>query len=927
MVNDNDKTREELLQELQDLRKEKNTLNCGCSKTSSECCLGKATIDNSAYCILDSISECIYILDENCFFLFVNKATEKLHSIPAEYFVGKTLEMIDAPGLNNIVEITEKINSAYNGSPQEFEIWVTAEKGRSIPKKLNASPAKFFGENVVIAIARDLSKWKQSEKKLTESEKKYRLLSENAPDVILNLNTNFEITYLNTAGQKLTGLSEEKYQGKMVYDIIPQKFHSIIEKKIIDKQNDLSCEKRLFDIEIIDKLDIAIPFEVSAVPYFENEKITSFLIVARNISEYKKSQEKNIELYERLDSLIEAIPDAIFFKDGEGKWLITNEPAKDMFKLKNIDWLGRTDLDMAEERLEFSSIYRQCQRDDELAWQATKLATFEEFSTDDNGVTHQFEVRKMPLFYPDGNRKGLVITAADVTEKLETLRKLRESENQFKNLISELPDVVLIHKNGIILYVNRAATEATGYSYEELIGANMIGFIEESHRGIAVNNMARRAAGEFVGDYELNMISKSGEVKTGIVRTTETEFNGEHAILIILIDITERLQAEKNLLIAKEKAEESDRLKSAFLANMSHEIRTPMNGILGFSNLLKDPNISGKDQKQYIEIIEKSGIRMLNIINDIVDISKIESNQMEVFISRTNINEQIEYIYNFFKPEVTIKGIHLNYINGLPINKAFIKTDREKIYAILINIVKNAVKFCDEGVIEFGYKTKENNGFDEIEFFVKDTGIGIPKGKQEAIFDRFIQADISDKRTFQGAGLGLSISKAYVEMLGGKIWVESEENKGSTFYFTIPYNADIGENIDFEENISIDEIENKNLIILIVEDDAISKLLISKAVSKFAKKIIKVNTGIEAVEACKNNPDIDLVMMDINMPEMNGYEATEKIREFNKKVVIIAQTANALSSDRMNALASGCNDYISKPVDMVLLSELICKYF
>ncbi len=650
-------------------------------------------------------------------------------------------------------------------------------------------------------------------------------------------------------------------------------------------------------------------------------------LVALDKSNYKQSQQKFTDLNERLNNLIEAIPDCIFFKDGDGKFLVTNEPAKELFKLKDFDWFGKTDLEMADERPEFSSAHIQCQIDDELAWQEAKLSTFDEFIADDKGIIHQFEVRKMPLFYPDGNRKGLVVTASNVTDKQKILLKLSEGEKQYRNLISELPDIVIIHKNGIILYVNHAASAATGYSAEELIGSNMLGFIEEGHREIAIYNMTRRAKGEIVGDYEINMVSKSGEIKTGIVRTTTTEFNGENAILIILIDITERLQAEKNLLLSKEKAEESDRLKSAFLANMSHEIRTPMNGILGFSNLLKDPSISRKDQKQYIEIIEKSGVRMLNIINDIVDISKIESNQMEVFISRTNINEQVEYIYNFFKPEVASKGINLNYKNGLSLNNAFIKTDREKIYAILTNLVKNAIKFCDKGLIELGYTTKVNGKFEELEFFVKDTGIGIQKDKQEAIFDRFIQADISDKRTFQGAGLGLSISKAYVEMLGGKIWVESKVGLGSIFYFTIPCIAIENVDTDFEESILIKEVENRKLKIVIAEDDAISKLLISKAISKYSKEIIMVSTGTEAVEACRKNQDIDLVLMDINMPIMNGYEATEQIRQFNKNVIIIAQTANALSNDKINALASGCNDYLSKPVNVNSLSDLINKYF
>jgi len=256
---------------------------------------------------------------------------------------------------------------------------------------------------------------------------------------------------------------------------------------------------------------------------------------------------------------------------------------------------------------------------------------------------------------------------------------------------------------------------------------------------------------------------------------------------------------------ARIKAEENDRLKTAFLANMSHEIRTPMNGILGFVGLLKEPKLSGEEQLEYIGIIEKSGERLLNIINDIVDISKIEAGQMSVLMDESNINEQIEYIDTFFQPEFERKGLQHSFNNALPTEEAIIRTDREKIYAILMNLVKNAIKYTKEGKIEFGYrlvrekesrKDKANNRdkaclVSTLEFFVKDTGIGIPKNRQEAIFERFIQADITDKMALQGAGLGLSISKAYVEMLGGEIWVESVESKGSTFYFTTPYKNEL----------------------------------------------------------------------------------------------------------------------------------------
>ncbi|MEA3443334.1 MAG: ATP-binding protein, partial [Bacteroidota bacterium] len=409
--------------------------------------------------------------------------------------------------------------------------------------------------------------------------------------------------------------------------------------------------------------------------------------------------------------------------------------------------------------------------------------------------------------------------------------------------------------------------------------------------------------------------------------------NGELCHLT-LVDITKRKQSEEELLLAKEKAEESDHLKSAFLANMSHEIRTPMNGILGFADLLKEPELTGDEQQKYIGIIEKGGKRMLNIINDIVDISKIEAGMMEFDIKETNVNEQIEYTYIFFKPEAEAKGIELSFNNPLPAKEATIKTDREKLYAILTNLVKNAIKYTNEGVIEFGYKLKRDKEAAELEFYVKDTGIGIPKDRQEAIFERFIQADIADKMARQGAGLGLAITKAYVEMLGGKIWVESQEDNlptgqagGSKFYFTVPYNTESATEIDRQPEPSEKNYDVRKIKILIAEDDEVSELFLDKTVEMYSKEILKARTGAETVEICRHNPDVDLILMDICMPDINGYEATMVIREFNKEVIIIAQTAYGLKGYRKKAIESGCNDYIAKPINKMELQAMIQKYF
>lgn len=430
-----------------------------------------------------------------------------------------------------------------------------------------------------------------------------------------------------------------------------------------------------------------------------------------------------------------------------------------------------------------------------------------------------------------------------------------------------------------------------------------------------------------ITDFESKWYTKHGEIITVLEGTKATK-NAKGEIIRYdgaVQDITFKKKIQQELIIAKEKAEESDRLKSAFLANMSHEIRTPMNGILGFSDLLKEPNLSGKKQKKYIEIIEKSGVRMLNIINDIIDISKIESGQMKLSMSETSVNDKLEYIYTFFKPEVEKKRLKLSLKNKLLSKEATIITDPDKFLAILINLVKNAIKYTNEGSIEFGCENKGKY----LEGFVKDTGIGISKDRQEAIFERFIQADIEDKLARQGAGLGLAISKSYVELLGGKIWVVSEEGIGSTFYFSLPYNVEPQEKNGIRKTVLGPDEDNqiKNLKILIAEDDETSEMLISITVKDFSREVLKARTGVEVVAICRKNPDIDLILMDVRMPDLNGYEATQQIRKFNKDIIIIAQTAFGLTGDKEKAVEAGCDDYIAKPLNKNELLALIQKHF
>jgi len=362
-----------------------------------------------------------------------------------------------------------------------------------------------------------------------------------------------------------------------------------------------------------------------------------------------------------------------------------------------------------------------------------------------------------------------------------------------------------------------------------------------------------------------------------------------------------------------------------------------MNGILGFADLLKRPDLNSESQQKYISIIEDSGARMLGIINDIIDISKIEAGIMELNLQKTNVNEQIEYIYTFFKPEMESKGLGFKFITPLTAKEATIISDSEKLYAILTNLIKNAIKYTENGFIELGYELvnsgepdseTEAKESDFLQFYVKDSGIGIAKERQEAIFERFIQADIEDKMAHQGAGLGLAITKNYVEKLGGKIWVESEKNVGSVFYFTIPYNVRPLSEVNSGER----EVPSENnvvpaLKILIAEDDEVSEMLLTEILSQFSNEIQRAGTGREAVKICHDNDDIDLILMDLRMPDMGGFDAVQEIRAFNKDVVIIAQTAYGLEGDREKSLHAGCTDYIAKPINKLELYNMIYKYF
>lgn len=763
-----------------------------------------------------------------------------------------------------------------------------------------------------------------AKEKAEESELRYKALHDSTFGGIC-IHANNIILDCNNQLSELTGYPHEELIGMDILKLFNKDSQNIVNQNIANK-----IEKP-YEIKGVrnDGTEYHLRIQAKMIPYMGKKvRVAEFSNIDEQknaLEALKKSEEKYKNIFENVqDTFYETSLDGIILEVSPSVQLLSNG------SLKKEDLIGK----------QMSMFYANPNEREILIKEIIKKGKITDYELDlknkDGSITN-CSLSSTRQFNELGEPIKIIGSIRNITQRKLAEEKIREKDIQFRKLSANVPDLlyqftrrpdgsyyVPIASEGII-NIFGCRPEDVADNFDAI--AKVI-HPDDAERVISDIEYSAKNLTYFTCEFRVNI---PGRPVQWIYSTSTPEKlpDGSVTWYGFNANITERKKYEEELIKAKEKAEEANQLKSAFLANMSHEIRTPMNGILGFANLLKEQELDGEQQKNYIRIIEKSGLRMLNIINDIIDISKIESGQMEIHIVESNINKQTEYIYNFFKHEVENKGLKLSLKNSLPNDKAIIKTDKEKLYAILTNLVKNAIKYTKHGEIEFGYTLKENDSNkSEIKFYVSDTGLGIPADRQAAIFERFIQADISDKMALQGAGLGLSISKAYIEMLGGKIWLESSENKGTTFYFTLPVSNSMAvsnESHKIETNPENSQLSKKHNF-LIVEDDEISMLLIETILKSFSNKIFKATSGKDAISICKNNPEIDLVLMDIKMPDMNGYVATNEIRKFNKDIIIIAQTAYGLSGDKELSIQAGCTDYISKPINKDKLVKMINKY-
>lgn len=491
----------------------------------------------------------------------------------------------------------------------------------------------------------------------------------------------------------------------------------------------------------------------------------------------------------------------------------------------------------------------------------------------------------------------------------------------------------VLNEDKKFIYANLAFLKYLGVDVlmSDMLGTSITDWIDpyfKSNFNLFLSNCIK--SGKYK-DFEAPFVSKDGSIvhlsQSAVVENT----NGGRQIRVLSKDISRRKFIERNLKDAKEKAEESDKLKTAFLQNLSHEIRTPMNAIIGFSELLMSKDLPISQKEKYITYITNSGSVLLNLIDDIIDIAKIQSGQLSIKKNRSDLNSLLYDVYSSYVQMVKSKkgeDVELIWHNKDKDSSVKLKTDPLRLRQIFTNLLSNSLKFTDKGSITFGYEFDDENDKKTIQFFVKDTGIGLSFEHKEQIFDRFYKIE-NDKnpKLYRGAGLGLTITKNLVNLLGGEIWVESEEGIGSSFYFSFPY--DDVEIVVQEKKIDETKVDPENWkgkTILVAEDEDINFIYIEELLNKYGLNILRAKNGKEAVEMFERTSEISMVFMDIKMPIMDGYEAVKHIKALNSKIPVVAQTAYALAGEREKIIASGCDDYIAKPIKPLSLFKVVGQY-
>lgn len=652
-----------------------------------------------------------------------------------------------------------------------------------------------------------------------------------------------------------------------------------------------------------------------------------FMLKQSNNRLNKKALNETKALY---ISLVEHMPAGVFRKSLDGRYEYVNARFCSLKGLTEEEILGKTPLELGnledEKESQWTSVFHPRQRTlvsegtshHEIIVRTGNPIEVEEAYPQKDGSVDYFQVIKTPIFDFEGKVIGSQGMQFDITSFKRTEEALRYEQYLLDSFMNNTVDLIYFKDiKSRFIRVNRALNETFHIGItQEAFGKTDFDFFTEEHAQKALNDEQNIIK---TGVPIINLEEKETWVDGRITWASTSKFPliDEEGKIIgtfgVSRDITLQKQLSAELIAAKEQAEEGDHLKTAFLHNISHEIRTPMNAIVGFAGFLNDPDLTPDKRTHFADIIVQSSNQLLSIIDDIVRISTIEAGQEKILEGKVNINSMCMLAFAQFESKASESGIDFKNQLALPDHQSLIISDETKLSQVLMNLLVNAFKFTKGGHIYFGYTLKEN----ELEFYVEDTGIGIPAELHEEIFKRFRQVESTLSRQFGGSGLGLSICQAYIHLMGGKMWVTSSPGSGSVFYFTIPYRQTTvkKESVlsSLVESDKDNDHEPKPLTILVAEDEDFNYMLLREWLAPFNATIIRAINGLDALELATANKGINLVLMDLKMPIMDGYESTKEIKKIRPALPILALTAYSQDSDKRKALECGCIDFISKP--------------
>jgi PAS domain S-box-containing protein len=762
----------------------------------------------------------------------------------------------------------------------------------------------------------------QIEANLRESEEKYRMLIENLNEIIYTIDNIGNITYVSPNISSIAGYSPEMVLGKPFLDFVHRE----------DRDRCLEQFKKVFsgiietsEYRVITKEGI-VWMRTTSRPLMKDGIIAGTQGVLTDISDLKESEQK-------LNTLVSQTPAIIYsykIVDGEIHVKYVNENVTHVLGYAPEEFIGNTPFWMSRIHPDDKGVMKMGIKNN-----VKRRDSFYEYRFRDKSGTYRWMHDKQKVWKNGSGEIEVSGASWDITDRKNAENELiREKYFVEQRFMQSSVSTMILDSEGWCEKINPEFSRIFGVEPVDIEGKYNIFndeiTIREGVIPIIEKTFREGKNQEWEIYYDVGEASEKLNIRVRDKRK-KWYYNwafpilDENGLVVKVViqhhDITDRKKRELDLILAKEKAEESNRLKSAFLANLSHEIRTPMNGILGFAELLNKPDLSKKSRKNYIDIITSSGKRLLETISQLMDISKIEAGVVNTSLSPVKLNDQLHYIYNFFKPEAENKNIGF-YIGSRLTDEMTIKTDAEKFNAILVNLVNNAIKYTETGSVKFGYRLCE----DEIMFYVSDSGIGVPSGKQKIIFERFRQADESQTRSYDGTGLGLSISKAYVEMLGGRIWLESEPGRGSVFYFTLPCFREIPESSGHARHDEVDNFDFSGVTVLIAEDEKFNQLHLKEIFRPTNARILMTENGSEAIDCLEANPGTNIALIDIKMPVMDGLETTRLIKRKFNGLPVIAQTAYAQQSNREAAILAGFDGFITKPINRIELFKLIRKF-